>query len=126
MLHFSLVQAEYWHDPLNEEKYRDKSIFLADINQEKGKLSSKGCKVLQLPLVADQISVYDASAATNKYDFASQLIISCIGVHFVKHKGLVLIFYLASCKSLCLQYPIRTGQTKVITKQGMVRCIIYT
>jgi len=31
----SLVQAEYWHDPLDEAKYRDKSIFLADINNEK-------------------------------------------------------------------------------------------
>ncbi|XP_070555652.1 palmitoyl-protein thioesterase 1-like [Ptychodera flava] len=30
-----LCQAEYWHDPLNEELYRNKSIFLADINQEK-------------------------------------------------------------------------------------------
>lgn len=29
-----IVQAEYWHDPLNEELYRAKSIFLADINQE--------------------------------------------------------------------------------------------
>ncbi|EDO39662.1 predicted protein [Nematostella vectensis] len=32
-----LVQAEYWHDPMNEKEYRDKSIFLADINQEKTK-----------------------------------------------------------------------------------------
>ncbi|XP_072273743.1 palmitoyl-protein thioesterase 1 [Pyxicephalus adspersus] len=31
-----LVQAEYWHDPLNEEEYRNGSIFLADINQERG------------------------------------------------------------------------------------------
>lgn len=30
----SLVQAEYWHDPLNEEKYKTKSLFLADINNE--------------------------------------------------------------------------------------------
>lgn len=30
-----LVQAEYWHDPLNEKEYRQKSVFLADINQEK-------------------------------------------------------------------------------------------
>ncbi|KAL3869843.1 hypothetical protein ACJMK2_042475 [Sinanodonta woodiana] len=29
-----LVQAEYWHDPLNEDKYKKASIFLADINQE--------------------------------------------------------------------------------------------
>lgn len=29
-----LVQAQYWHDPLNEKLYRDKSLFLADINQE--------------------------------------------------------------------------------------------
>ncbi|CAL1526942.1 unnamed protein product [Lymnaea stagnalis] len=31
----SLVQAEYWHDPLNEAEYRNKSVFLADINQER-------------------------------------------------------------------------------------------
>lgn len=31
---FSIVQAEYWHDPLKEEEYRQKSVFLADINQE--------------------------------------------------------------------------------------------
>lgn len=31
----SLVQAEYWHDPLNEQEYIDKSVFLADINNEK-------------------------------------------------------------------------------------------
>jgi palmitoyl-protein thioesterase len=31
----SLVQAEYWHDPLDENTYRQKSIFLADINNER-------------------------------------------------------------------------------------------
>lgn len=31
----SLVQAQYWHDPLNETEYKMKSIFLADINNEK-------------------------------------------------------------------------------------------
>ncbi|KAF6110848.1 palmitoyl-protein thioesterase 1 [Phyllostomus discolor] len=31
-----LVQAEYWHDPINEDTYRNHSIFLADINQERG------------------------------------------------------------------------------------------
>jgi len=31
----SLVQAEYWHDPIKEDEYRKKSVFLADINQEK-------------------------------------------------------------------------------------------
>ena len=30
-----LVQAEYWHDPLKEAEYREKSEFLADINQER-------------------------------------------------------------------------------------------
>lgn len=28
----NFVQAQYWHDPLNEEEYREKSGFLADIN----------------------------------------------------------------------------------------------
>jgi len=30
-----VVQAQYWHDPTREEKYKAKSIFLADINNEK-------------------------------------------------------------------------------------------
>lgn len=30
----SLVQAEYWQDPLNLAEYKTKSVFLADINQE--------------------------------------------------------------------------------------------
>ena len=29
-----LVQAEYWHDPLQEDQYRQYSQFLAEINQE--------------------------------------------------------------------------------------------
>ena len=28
------VQAEYWQDPFNEDEYRKKCVFLADINQE--------------------------------------------------------------------------------------------
>ncbi|XP_025263257.1 palmitoyl-protein thioesterase 1 [Camponotus floridanus] len=31
----SLVQAAYWHDPLQEDEYRNKNVFLADINNEK-------------------------------------------------------------------------------------------
>ncbi|XP_040830225.1 palmitoyl-protein thioesterase 1 isoform X3 [Ochotona curzoniae] len=31
-----LVQAEYWHDPIKEDVYRNHSVFLADINQERG------------------------------------------------------------------------------------------
>ncbi|XP_068188358.1 palmitoyl-protein thioesterase 1 [Antennarius striatus] len=30
-----LVQAQYWHDPLNDGLYKMKSLFLADINQER-------------------------------------------------------------------------------------------
>ncbi|KAK7066528.1 Palmitoyl-protein thioesterase 1 [Halocaridina rubra] len=30
-----LVQAQYWHDPLDEALYREKSIFIADINNER-------------------------------------------------------------------------------------------
>lgn len=30
-----LVQAEYWHDPLDEAQYRTKNIFIADINNER-------------------------------------------------------------------------------------------
>lgn len=31
----SLVQAQYWHDPLNDDLYKKHSRFLADINQER-------------------------------------------------------------------------------------------
>ncbi|EYC11577.1 hypothetical protein Y032_0050g1986 [Ancylostoma ceylanicum] len=31
----TVVQAQYWHDPLHEDEYRKKSIFLADINNER-------------------------------------------------------------------------------------------
>uniref|UniRef100_A0A3Q0SCJ3 Palmitoyl-protein thioesterase 1 n=1 Tax=Amphilophus citrinellus TaxID=61819 RepID=A0A3Q0SCJ3_AMPCI len=30
-----LVQAQYWHDPLNDDLYKKNSRFLADINQER-------------------------------------------------------------------------------------------
>ncbi|XP_051027357.1 palmitoyl-protein thioesterase 1 [Acomys russatus] len=30
-----LVQAQYWHDPIKEDAYRNYSTFLADINQER-------------------------------------------------------------------------------------------
>uniref|UniRef100_A0A146L3N2 Palmitoyl-protein thioesterase 1 n=1 Tax=Lygus hesperus TaxID=30085 RepID=A0A146L3N2_LYGHE len=29
------VQAQYWHDPINEDEYIQKSVFLADINNER-------------------------------------------------------------------------------------------
>lgn len=29
-----LVQAQYWHDPLQEDLYKSKSLFLSDINNE--------------------------------------------------------------------------------------------
>lgn len=29
------VQAEYWHDPIQHELYKQKNKFIADINQEK-------------------------------------------------------------------------------------------
>ncbi|XP_066152563.1 palmitoyl-protein thioesterase 1 [Euwallacea fornicatus] len=31
----ALVQATYWHDPLNEQEYKNYSSFLSDINNEK-------------------------------------------------------------------------------------------
>lgn len=35
LFYFSLVQAQYWHDPLNDDMYKKYSLFLADINQER-------------------------------------------------------------------------------------------
>lgn len=35
LLFLRLVQAQYWHDPIQECVYRNYSIFLADINQER-------------------------------------------------------------------------------------------
>lgn len=31
----ALVQATYWHDPLDEELYKNESSFLSDINNER-------------------------------------------------------------------------------------------
>lgn len=49
--HFSwvqkfLVQATFWHDPLNEELYKQKSQFLSDINNER-KINQTYIKNLQ-------------------------------------------------------------------------------
>ncbi|GAB1605322.1 palmitoyl-protein thioesterase 1-like [Argonauta hians] len=44
----NLVQAQYWHDPLNEELYRNKSLFLADINLEHGNNLSYKQNLLKL------------------------------------------------------------------------------
>jgi palmitoyl-protein thioesterase len=44
----SLVQAEYWHDPLNEDEYRQKSVFLADINNERVQNSTYKDNLLKL------------------------------------------------------------------------------
>ena len=30
----SFVQAQFWHDPFDEENYRENNMFLSDINQE--------------------------------------------------------------------------------------------
>ncbi|KAG9509216.1 Palmitoyl-protein thioesterase 1, partial [Fragariocoptes setiger] len=30
-----VIQAQYWHDPINDKEYREKSTFLADINNER-------------------------------------------------------------------------------------------
>lgn len=43
-----LVQAEYWHDPLNEEQYRAKNIFIADINNERNVNQSYKANLLAL------------------------------------------------------------------------------
>ncbi|VDP11598.1 unnamed protein product, partial [Soboliphyme baturini] len=32
----TLIQAQFWHDPFDEETYRRESLFLADINNERG------------------------------------------------------------------------------------------
>lgn len=35
LIQTNIVQAQYWHDPFNENEYKDYNLFLADINQEK-------------------------------------------------------------------------------------------
>ena len=39
----SVVQAEYWHDPLNEDEYKKDCVFLPDINQENVSVVSGVC-----------------------------------------------------------------------------------
>eukprot|EP01104_Vermistella_antarctica_P018573 TRINITY_DN6933_c0_g1_i1.p1 TRINITY_DN6933_c0_g1~~TRINITY_DN6933_c0_g1_i1.p1 ORF type:complete len:314 (-),score=85.29 TRINITY_DN6933_c0_g1_i1:53-973(-) len=43
----TLVQAEYWQDPYNLDKYLDKSIFLADINNQHDTKNSTYAKNLK-------------------------------------------------------------------------------
>lgn len=43
-----IVQAQYWHDPMNEAEYRKASVFLADINQENEKNPSYKANMLKL------------------------------------------------------------------------------
>ncbi|XP_064624573.1 palmitoyl-protein thioesterase 1-like [Lineus longissimus] len=43
-----LVQAEYWHDPLNEAMYKNYSVFLAEINNENVKNSSYKTNLMKL------------------------------------------------------------------------------
>jgi len=44
----SLIQAQYWQDPLNEQEYTEKSIFLADINQERVKNATYKTNLMNL------------------------------------------------------------------------------
>ncbi|XP_065669049.1 palmitoyl-protein thioesterase 1 isoform X2 [Hydra vulgaris] len=43
-----LVQAQYWHDPIKEKEYREKSLFLADINQELNNNASYKANLMKL------------------------------------------------------------------------------
>merc|ERR1712149_30253 len=43
-----ITQAQYWHDPLDEHLYQKESIFLADINQERGINQSYRSNLLKL------------------------------------------------------------------------------
>jgi len=44
----TLVQAEYWHDPMDEALYRRKSVFLADINNERVKNETYKTNLMKL------------------------------------------------------------------------------
>uniref|UniRef100_A0A8D8UP94 Palmitoyl-protein thioesterase 1 n=1 Tax=Cacopsylla melanoneura TaxID=428564 RepID=A0A8D8UP94_9HEMI len=44
----SFVQAEYWHDPMNEAEYSAGSVFLADINNEKNNNTTYRDNLLRL------------------------------------------------------------------------------
>lgn len=56
----SLVQAQYWHDPLNDDLYKKYSLFLADINQERVSMwqNAKSGQTL-CPVYFLQVSVID-------------------------------------------------------------------
>uniref|UniRef100_A0A7E4UZE4 Palmitoyl-protein thioesterase 1 n=1 Tax=Panagrellus redivivus TaxID=6233 RepID=A0A7E4UZE4_PANRE len=43
-----IVQAQYWHDPFQKDDYKDKNIFLADINNEKVQNDDYKKNLLQL------------------------------------------------------------------------------
>uniref|UniRef100_A0A915PND1 Palmitoyl-protein thioesterase 1 n=1 Tax=Setaria digitata TaxID=48799 RepID=A0A915PND1_9BILA len=44
----TIVQAQYWHDPLDEAAYRQNSIFLADINNERNLNETYKANLLKL------------------------------------------------------------------------------
>lgn len=52
----SLVQAQYWHDPLNEDLYKTHSLFLADINQELVSPPGPGSRPRTVPVLLARLT----------------------------------------------------------------------
>jgi len=51
----SIVQAGYWHDPLREDEYKQRSVFLADINQERVSVCTAVPLYLRLCIGRDRV-----------------------------------------------------------------------
>lgn len=67
-----LVQATYWHNPLQEELYQRASTFLADINNERtiNQTYVENLKKLNKSVLANDIQKYSSSCiCSNRYNY---------------------------------------------------------
>lgn len=89
---FRLVQAEYWHDPLNEDEYRDKCIFLPDINQENVRETIQCYFNLLLTAIKGNIHTIMSSCLHFIIRYLIRLVIPYKGLGLHRHSNGVLIF----------------------------------
>ncbi|VUZ48986.1 unnamed protein product [Hymenolepis diminuta] len=100
----SFVQAQYWHDPMNEEVYRLKSRFLSEINQEntvnktyrENLLKAENLVLVRfmsdrtvIPSISEWFGFYHngSSEATYDYKESKQYTTDCLGLRTLDRQG---------------------------------------
>ncbi|KAM3177849.1 hypothetical protein ACTXT7_003738 [Hymenolepis weldensis] len=98
------VQAQYWHDPMNEEVYRLKSRFLSEINQEntvnktyrENLLKAENLVLVRfmsdrtvIPSISEWFGFYrnGSSEATYDYKESKQYTTDCLGLRTLDKQG---------------------------------------